>query len=327
MLGSALRDCDIFFGEIPPVVGFILFNLESDYPCSALDDARNHIFDAMGQASSARISYRVAWGLPFLAEQRPRHLRSLELHGDRKSVAELTDMTLACLFLAADTSCAVINQFDKLVEVARQSDSVRLSCHLAQLSPSGIGHGGFVDPVSNLQDLTPEQFDDCIFIGDEDPDYRGGSYLVLRDYVEDVEMWHDLPTAVQEQIVGRRKRDSRLLGGGLLWGGGETEVPPAAHVACVRPGRGRPGFQWRDRLYRRSLSYVAATDAGLEYGLHFISLCRNPVAQFKRIHDRHIFRRGSRYDRLISSGYVLPRSMRLLFLPASQDWRHSTCLS
>jgi putative iron-dependent peroxidase len=310
-----LADCSLFFGETPESSGFLVFR-RSDGATECAAAARALIARAAGLAAARGLESRAATGMLLAGAGGPRHLRSLPLHGDGDEVADHSERTYGALFFAgrADPLAAFADEAEAMLRSAEPG--IAVESHRSCVNRGGIGHGGFVDPVSNLQELAPAQFDACVFVGAEDRAHAGGSYLVVRDYVEDVEMWHDLPVEVQEQIVGRTRHDNRLIGGGLLWNGAPNAVAERAHVACVRPGRERKRFQWRDRLYRRSLPFVDCRDGRLEYGLHFIVLCRNPVAQLKRIHDRHVFRRGSRFDRLISSGYVHPRSTTLLFLPA-----------
>ncbi len=318
--GPALRECPVFFGSWPEAAGFVLLHRDADSPAPSGRDVRGFLSGLIRLAGlrGDGAAWWLALGRPLLGAPAPRHLRKMALHGDEGSVPDHTDSLYAALFVSGPAG--LVPPLLSALGGQAPPEGLRVSVHAGSLSPKGIGNGGFVDPVSNLQELAPAEFDQCVFVGSEDPCYRGWSYLVLRDYHEDIEMWHDLPCSVQEQIVGRDKASGALLGGGLLWrSGGREDVSERAHVACVRPGRWRSRFQWRDRLYRRSLAYVEADGRQLSYGLYFISLCRNPVAQFKRIHDRYVFRGGQRYDRLISSGYVAPRSTAVLMLPPRQD--------
>jgi Dyp-type peroxidase family len=181
----------------------------------------------------------------------------------------------------------------------------------------GHGHGGFLDGVSNLQELPPKYFDACVFVGAEDAPFAGGSYAVIRKYEENLEMWTDLPDVVQEQIIGRRKTDGRLIGGDLLWrrNGGE-KVLATAHVACARPDRHNEGFSWQDRLYRRSINYMEAPDRGtISYGLVFLTLNRDPAIQTERIHNTYMFPQNGDGDLLMTAGYVRALRTFLVYLP------------
>lgn len=64
---------------------------------------------------------------------------------------------------------------------------------------------GFVDGTEN-----PTGSDLPLFtlIGDEDPEFVGGSYVVVQKYLHDLDAWAALSTAQQEAIIGRTKADN-----------------------------------------------------------------------------------------------------------------------
>jgi putative iron-dependent peroxidase len=59
---------------------------------------------------------------------------------------------------------------------------------------------GTADPVGD--DLPP-----ATLVGDEDPVFAGGSYVVVQRYLHPLESWNALSTEQQETIIGRRKLD------------------------------------------------------------------------------------------------------------------------
>ncbi|WP_378144784.1 Dyp-type peroxidase [Cnuibacter sp. UC19_7] len=64
---------------------------------------------------------------------------------------------------------------------------------------------GFVDGTANPVGLAlPE----ATLVGDEDPDYAGGSYVVVQRYTHPIEAWNALTTEQQEAVMGRRKADN-----------------------------------------------------------------------------------------------------------------------
>ena len=64
---------------------------------------------------------------------------------------------------------------------------------------------GFVDGTANpvAQDL-----DASALVGDADPAWAGGSYLVVQKYLHDLAGWNALGTDAQERIIGRSKSDN-----------------------------------------------------------------------------------------------------------------------
>ena len=64
---------------------------------------------------------------------------------------------------------------------------------------------GFVDGTENP---TGRAMAEASMVGDEDPRFRGGSYVVVQKYLHDLTAWAALGTAEQERIVGRTKADN-----------------------------------------------------------------------------------------------------------------------
>ena len=64
---------------------------------------------------------------------------------------------------------------------------------------------GFVDGTANPvgQDLP-----DATLVGDEDPAFAGGSYVVVQKYTHPLDRWRALTTEQQEAIIGRTKADN-----------------------------------------------------------------------------------------------------------------------
>jgi porphyrinogen peroxidase len=61
---------------------------------------------------------------------------------------------------------------------------------------------GFVDGTENPEGGAA---DEAVVIGDEDPGFAGGSYVIVQKYVHDVVAWDTLSTEEQERAIGRTK--------------------------------------------------------------------------------------------------------------------------
>src|SRR5207247_8668486 len=61
---------------------------------------------------------------------------------------------------------------------------------------------GFVDGTENPTDQAAV---DAAVIGDEDPGFAGGSYVIVQKYLHDMAKWNALSTEAQERIIGRTK--------------------------------------------------------------------------------------------------------------------------
>jgi putative iron-dependent peroxidase len=64
---------------------------------------------------------------------------------------------------------------------------------------------GFVDGTENP---TGSALQHDTLIGDEDPEFAGGSYVVVQKYLHDLASWGRLTVEEQEQIIGRTKLDN-----------------------------------------------------------------------------------------------------------------------
>ncbi|TDV57662.1 Dyp-type peroxidase [Actinophytocola oryzae] len=61
---------------------------------------------------------------------------------------------------------------------------------------------GFVDGTENP---AGDEATSAVTVGDEDPAYAGGSYVVVQKYLHDLDRWEALTTEEQELAIGRHK--------------------------------------------------------------------------------------------------------------------------
>ena len=61
---------------------------------------------------------------------------------------------------------------------------------------------GFVDGTENPVGDERQLY---AVVGDEDPEYKGGSYVFVQKYLHDMKGWTNLPTEEQEKVIGRYK--------------------------------------------------------------------------------------------------------------------------
>jgi len=107
---------------------------------------------------------------------------------------------------------------------------------------------GFIDGSENPKGKARVP---AAFIGDEDPDFRGGSYVFVQRYVHDLVKWGAVAQAEQEAIVGRTKKSSIELTG--------KKKLPSSHVErTVIEENGE-----ELKVVRHSFPYGNTTEAGL----------------------------------------------------------------
>ncbi|GAA2490674.1 peroxidase [Winogradskya humida] len=64
---------------------------------------------------------------------------------------------------------------------------------------------GFVDGTENPAGVTAEK---AVLVADDDPDFSGGSYVMVQKYVHDMSAWNKLTVEDQEAAIGRTKLDN-----------------------------------------------------------------------------------------------------------------------
>ncbi len=115
---------------------------------------------------------------------------------------------------------------------------------------------GFIDGTENPQ--SPEERAATALLADED--FAGGSFVFAQRYVHQLDRWHRLDVAAQEQVIGRSKRDSIELDAELM--------PENSHVS--RNVIEEDGEELA--ILRHSLPYG---DASSEHGLFFLAYTRD----------------------------------------------------
>jgi porphyrinogen peroxidase len=79
---------------------------------------------------------------------------------------------------------------------------------------------GFVDGTENPGGTLAEA---AVRVGAEDPQFGGGSYVVVQKYVHDMAAWNSLSVTEQERVIGRTKLDDIEFD--------DDEKPANSHIA------------------------------------------------------------------------------------------------
>ncbi|MFT4050527.1 MAG: Dyp-type peroxidase [Solirubrobacterales bacterium] len=80
---------------------------------------------------------------------------------------------------------------------------------------------GFVDGTENPE--LPDAAAEVVLIGNEDPQFVGGSYVIVQKYFHDLKAWNALPVEQQEAAIGRSKLDDIEIP--------DDEKAPDSHLA------------------------------------------------------------------------------------------------
>jgi porphyrinogen peroxidase len=157
---------------------------------------------------------------------------------------------------------------------------------------------GFVDGTENPAGRLAY---DSVIIGDEDPAYTGGSYVIVQKYLHDMDAWNALSTEDQERVIGRTKLADIEL---------DDDVKPTnAHNALTTiTENGREVKIVRDNMPFGSV-------ATGEYGTYFIGYARSPAPTELMLRNMFIGRPEGNYDRILDVSTAVTGG--LFFVPSA----------
>ena len=157
---------------------------------------------------------------------------------------------------------------------------------------------GFVDGTEN-----PEGQDavDAVLIGDEDPEFAGGSYVIIQKYLHDMAGWNALATEMQERIIGRAKLANTDLDPAVK--------PSSAHNALtiiVENGV-------EVKIVRCNMPFGQPGQG--EFGTFFIGYSKSPHTIEQMLENMFVGRPPGNYDRLLDFSRAVTGN--LFFVPAA----------
>jgi putative iron-dependent peroxidase len=158
---------------------------------------------------------------------------------------------------------------------------------------------GFVDGTENP---TGRAAAEAVTIGDEDPDFAGGSYVIVQKYLHDMTSWHALSTEEQERVIGRTKLGDMELADAVL--------PANSHVALntVVDENGDEREILRDNM---PFGHVGSA----EYGTYFIGYAASPDIIELMLRNMFIGRPAGNTDRVLDFSTAVTGT--LFFVPTA----------
>ena len=157
---------------------------------------------------------------------------------------------------------------------------------------------GFVDGTENP---TGEAAADAVFIRDEDPEFSGGSYVIVQKYLHNLEAWNKLPTEAQEKIIGREKVSDIELD--------DSVKPSCAHNALTVIEENGVEI----KILRDNMPFGRAGSA--EFGTYFIGYSRSPRTIEQMLENMFVGRPPGNYDRILDFSTAVTGS--LFFVPTA----------
>jgi putative iron-dependent peroxidase len=157
---------------------------------------------------------------------------------------------------------------------------------------------GFVDGTENPSGSAAA---DAVFIGEEDPAFAGGSYVIVQKYFHNLDAWNRLPTEVQEKIIGRMKLSDIELD--------DSVKPTSAHNALtVIEENGKEVKILRDNM-------PFGRPGHGEFGTYFIGYGRSPRTVEQMLENMFIGRPPGNYDRILDFSTAVTGN--LFFVPTA----------
>ena len=162
---------------------------------------------------------------------------------------------------------------------------------------------GFVDGTANP---IGAELSEMTLIGDEDPDFAGGSYVVVQRYLHDLAAWARLTVAEQEAVVGRTKADNRELD--------DATGPQLAHktLTTISDGNGGEFDILRDNM-------PFGRPGRQEFGTYFIGYSRRLWVTELMIQRMFVGQPPGYYDRILDVSKAVTGTT--FFVPSNPQLR------
>lgn len=152
---------------------------------------------------------------------------------------------------------------------------------------------GFVDGTENPHNENREFF---AKVGDEDPQYKGGSYLFPQKYLHNMDAWSSLSTEQQEKVIGRSKEKDIEM---------QDDVKPAnSHIALANIGDDL-------KIVRDNMPF--GSPSSKEFGTYFISYANTFSTTKKMLTNMFVGDPVGNYDRILDFSTAVTGT--LFFVP------------
>ncbi|MFF2774190.1 Dyp-type peroxidase [Streptomyces sp. NPDC058052] len=158
---------------------------------------------------------------------------------------------------------------------------------------------GFVDGSENP---TGAAATGVVLVADEDPAFRGGSYVIVQKYLHDLTAWNALPTEEQERVIGRSKADNVEM---------PDDVKPADSHVALNTVEDEDGEE--RRIVRQNMPF-GRLGAG-EFGTYFIGYSRTPDVTEQMLRNMFLGDPPGNTDRILDFSTAVTGG--LFFVPSA----------
>ncbi|MFM0502813.1 Dyp-type peroxidase [Paraburkholderia caffeinilytica] len=157
---------------------------------------------------------------------------------------------------------------------------------------------GFVDGTENP---AGRKAVDSTLIGDEDPAFEAGSYVIVQKYLHDMTGWNGLSVETQERIIGRTKLT-------------DIELDEAVKPSCSHSSLTTITENGEEVKILRDNMPFGRPGMG-EFGTYFIGYARSPQPIEQMLENMFVGRPPGNYDRLLDYSRAVTGS--LFFVPSA----------
>jgi putative iron-dependent peroxidase len=158
---------------------------------------------------------------------------------------------------------------------------------------------GFVDGTENPVGQVAAE---AVLIGDEDPGFGCGSYVIVQKYLHDLESWNALPVEQQERVIGRTKLSNIELD--------DEAMPDDSHVTLTTITD--PDGTER-KILRDNMPFGSA--GRQEFGTYFIGYARTPDVIERMLERMFIGDPPGNHDRILDFSTAVTGT--LFFVPSA----------
>ncbi len=158
---------------------------------------------------------------------------------------------------------------------------------------------GFVDGTENPEGTAAL---DAVAIGEQDPQFAGGSYVVVQKYLHDLDAWDALAVEEQERAIGRTKLNDIEMP--------DDAKPANSHVA-LNTIIDDNGEQQQIMRFNMPFGRVGAQ----EFGTYFIGYARSPDVIEQMLRNMFLGKPPGNYDRILDFSRAITGN--LFFVPTA----------
>ncbi len=217
-----------------------------------------------------------------------------ELHGDRHHAPATPGDLLFHITADAADAC-----FELAMKIADELDGV------GEIVDQTVGFRyfeqrdllGFADGTANPVGPAAAR---SALVGAADPDFSGGSYVIVQKYLHDLRDWNSLSVEEQEQVIGRTKMTDFEL----------VHKQPDSHVESATV-IGPDGVE--HDILRANMPFGSVADG--EFGTYFIGYAADPEITETMLRRMFLGTDDSTHDRILDFSTAVTGS--LFFAPSA----------